>query len=452
MTATQQRPKLRSADQQRVPPHDLVSEMSLLGAMLLSRDAIADALEILTPDDFYKPAHSHIFEEIAALDSAGDPADIATVAERLTRAGLLQAVGGPAYLLELQGSTPATSNASRYARTVAELAQLRRIIGAAGEIAELGYSLPDDVEAAVDRAQQLVHDVAERSFTTEGPSWNQSITDFLDELERRMNGDGISGVPSGFIDLDEITTGFRPGQLILIGARPGMGKTSLALGIAMHAAKEGHHSLFFSLEMSRLELMERAMAGEARVDLARLRHGTVVEKDWPRLHEAMGRLADLPLHIEDDPTATVGRIRSVCRRYRRKHGRLDLVVVDYLGLMTPQQKGENRQNDVAEMSRGLKVLARELDVPVIALSQLSRNLEVRADKRPILSDLRDSGALEQDSDVVLFAYRDEVYKPDSADRGTAEVIVAKHRNGPTGVVRLAFLDRYTRFANMMRSN
>ncbi len=733
----------------RVPPHNLEAEESLLGAMLLSRDAIVAAVEAqLGGDDFYKPAHGHVFEAITSLYGQGEPADPVTVAEELRRAGLLEGIGGPATLISLQARTPAIGNATRYARIVEEYALLRRLIAVAGDIAEMGYSVPDDVLAAIDAAEALVFDVAQRRVTDSMLPIRELLERHLDHIEALYErGQDIIGVPTGYVDLDQQLAGLQPSNLVIVGGRPGTGKalavdtpvptptgwttmgelepreavldergrpcrvtfatpvmldrrcyevvfddgsrivadadhqwlasdfrvrgshgeprvvtteqmlregvragrrrrptwripltapldlpeaalpvdpyalglslaesdcdevldrltgagrrvgrladvqprsagvlqrertpaipppylrasipqrlallrgivegrgssiahdrvelcssrrelleqvrelvcslghkpgpvrarsiplpgghstvvwqltwarigsglasrravtdirpvpsvpvrcitvdspsqlylagremipthnTSFALGVASHAALDGRHPvLVFSLEMSHLELTQRLLCAEARVDATRMRNGRLLESDWPKISHAVGRLAEAPIHIDDNPHLTVMEIRAKARRLKSRHG-LGLIVVDYLQLMTGRQSAENRQVEVSEISRGLKILARELEVPVVALSQLSRNLEQRADKRPVLADLRESGSLEQDADVVIFLYRDDLYNRDSPDRGTAEVIVAKHRNGPTGMTQLAFLENYTRFANMAR--
>jgi replicative DNA helicase len=588
--------------------------------MLLSRDAIVAAVEAqLGAADFYKPAHGHVYEAITSLYAQGEPVDPVTVAEELRRADLLEAVGGGAVLISLQSGTPATSNATRYASIVEEYSLLRRLISVAGEIAEIGYGLPEDVTAAVDAAEALVFDVAQRRVTDSMAPIRDLLERHLDHIEALYErGEDIIGVPTGFIDLDHQLAGLQPSNLVIVGARPGMGKTSFGLGIAAHAAMEGRAPvLVFSLEMSHLELTQRLLCSEARVDATRMRNGRLLETDWPKISHAVGRLAEAPIHIDDNPHLTVMEIRAKARRLKSRQG-LGLIVIDYLQLMTGRHSAENRQVEVSEISRGLKILARELEVPVIALSQLSRNLETRSDKRPVLADLRESGcmpattniaradtgreatlgelfvsqeqpmvwsldeglrfvpkqltrtfasgirpvfrvhlgsgrvveatanhpfrtlggwtrldqlgvgnaiavageirassetvpggsslslvgeharrscvvevappsvfwdevvaiaplgelptfdatvddthnfvadgvvahnSLEQDSDVVIFLYRDELYNRDSADRGTAEVIVAKHRNGPTGSTQLAFLEQYTRFANMAR--
>ena len=769
--------RLQAVGGGRTPPYDLDAEQSVLGAMLLSRDAIAAALEQCRAEDFYRPAHGHIFDAITALYARGEPADPVTVADELRRADLLEAVGDPSLLLSLQVNTPSTANAGYYAHIVEEHALLRRLVSVAGEIAELGYSVPEDVNEAIDQAESMVFDIAQRRVVDTTRHLRDLLEDTLDRIEALVDrNDTITGVPTGFSDLDERLSGLQKSNLVVIGARPAMGKalaldtpiptrtgwvtmgdiavgdevyddkgvpcrveytspvfvghrcyrvtfddaseivadaghrwlaydlsdgvgqprvlttqdmrsqgvqlqgrpmwhvpiagaldapdadlpvdpyvlgqwlardfsperashedrqhfrtelefrgygargrtlafdlpsiglgagakrlipapylrgsfkqrvallqglmdvagnvvdrngtveiclsdhglleqvrelvcslghkpslarhrkiglpdgrvdeawrlrwtaldpvfllerkaqrmvatsstrrngrrharraivaidevpsvpvrcisvsapthlflagesmipthnTSLALGIVAHAAVHAREPvLLFSLEMSHLELSQRLLCSEARVDSRRLRNGGLLESDWPKISEAIGRLGDAPIYIDDNPMVTVMDIRAKARRQKARDG-LGLVVVDYLQLMSghSRNRSENRQVEVSEISRGLKVLARELDVPVIALSQLSRNLESRQDKRPVLADLRESGSIEQDSDVVMFIYRDEVYNPESTDRGTAEVIIAKHRNGPTGVVNLAFLDHYTRFADMAR--
>jgi replicative DNA helicase len=437
----------------RSTPNNLQAEESLLGAMLLSREAIAAGTEIVRAEHFYKPAHAHVFEAIATLYSAGEPADPITVADELNRAGLLDAVGGPAALVALQASAPAISNARRYAEIIEELALLRSMIATAGEIAELGYSLPDDVAKAVDQAESMIFNLAQHRVASSTASVHELLGETLDRLEQLYErGEAITGTPTGYVDLDEILAGLQPNALVVIGARPAMGKTSFALGMAAHAALAAHKpALVFSLEMSRLEITQRLLSSEARVDAGRMRTGKLSEADWEKLGRAVGPLAEAPIWIDDNPNVTVMEIRSKARKLKSQVGDLGIVIVDYVQLMTGRSGAESRQVEVAEISRGLKILAREIEAPVVALAQLNRGLEQRADKRPMLSDLRESGSLEQDADVVLFLYRDEVYHHDTQDQGVAEVIVAKHRSGPTGTVRLAFLGQYTKFANMARN-
>ena len=438
----------------RVPPHDLQAEESLLGAMMLSAEAIAAAAGTVTASDFYKPAHGHVFDAIHTLYAAGQPADSVTVADELRRAGLLEPLGGAGVLAQIMSSTPATTNAERYARIVEEYALLRRLIAVAGEIAELGYSVPEDVSKALDRAESLVYDVNERRVTDTTQQLSTLLSANLDRLESLYEkGDAITGTPTGYLDLDHLLSGLQPSSLVVVGARPAMGKTSFALGMMAHAALEAAQPspvLFFSLEMSNLELSQRLLCAEARVDSSRIRNGQLQADDWQKISRAMGRLAEAPIWIDDNPNLTIMEIRAKARRLKSQVGSLGMIVIDYLQLMSGRSSAENRQVEVSELSRGLKILARELETPVVALSQLSRGLEMRADKRPMLSDLRESGSIEQDSDVVMFIFREEVYDPKPENAGQAEIIVAKHRSGPTGIAQLAFLPQYTRFANMAR--
>jgi replicative DNA helicase len=437
---------------QRVPPHNLEAEESLLGALLLSRDAVSTAAELgVHAGEFYKVAHQHIFEAIRVLAATGQPIDPVTVADELRRAGLLDEIGGSAALLEMQAATPAISNASRYARIVQDTALLRRLIGVASDIAELAFNEPDDVSKALDQAESKVFEVAEQRVTDSTAQINDVLGRVMEDLEQIYSrGEAVTGAPTGYTDLDELLTGLHPSQLIIVGARPSMGKTALALGVATNLATATNRPvLFFSLEMGHKELAQRILASEARVDSQKLRTGRLDQADWSKIGKAIGRL-EVPLFIDENPNVTVMEIRAKARRLKARHGSLGLIVVDYLQLMSGTG-AENRQLEISEISRGLKILAREMQTPVLALSQLSRNLEARADKRPMLADLRESGSLEQDADVVMFVYRDEVYNADSPDRGSAEIIVSKHRNGPIGTRRLVYLGAYTRFENAARS-
>jgi replicative DNA helicase len=436
----------------RVPPHNVEAEGSLLGALLLSPDAIISVAEMgLTPEDFYKPAYQHIYDAIRTLVGAGEPADAVTVADELRRAGLLDDIGGPGVLLDLQTATPAISNAARYGRIVRDTALLRRLIGVAGEIAEIAYDEPDDVTKALDAAENKVFQLADHQVVDSTRPLSELLGEAFDDLQLAYErGTAITGVATGYHDLDDLLSGLQPETLNVVGARPSMGKTSFALGMAAHVAINGGLPvLFFSLEMGHKELTGRILSAEARVDSKKLRTGDLTETDWSKIGRAIGRL-DAPLYLDDNPNVTVMEIRAKARRMKARHGGLGLVVVDYLQLMSGRLGAENRQVEVSEISRGLKILARELRIPILALSQLSRNLESRGEKRPMLSDLRESGSIEQDADVVMFIYRDEVYNPDSPDRGAAEIIVAKHRNGPIGTRRLVFLGQYTRFDNAAR--
>ena len=432
----------------RVPPHNLMAEESLLGAMLLSREAIADVVETVSAEHFYRPAHARIYEAVHSLYAAGDPADPVTVAEALERGGALESVGGLEGLVSLQLNTPATSNAGSYARIVHENHLLRRLIGVAGEIAELGYSRPEDVTKAVDWAENLVYQVAQGQAGDNSVRVGELLHGTLDRLEELYErGGSITGTPTGYSSLDKLLSGLQPSSLYVVGARPSMGKTSFALGMAAHAAIRANKPvLVFSLEMGHLELTQRLLCSEARVDSTKIRDGRLDGRDWDLITAACNRLSHAPLWIDDNPNVTVMEIRARARRLKSQTGELGAVVVDYLQLMTGRNSADNRQVEVAEISRGLKVLARELECPVVALSQLSRNLESRQDKRPMLADLRESGAIEQDADVVMFLYRDDYYNPGDAEtEGTAEIIVAKNRNGPTDTTTLAFLKRFTTF-------
>jgi replicative DNA helicase len=440
----------------RVPPHNLQAEEALLGAMLLSQSAVASALEFVSSRDFYKPIHAHVFDAMHAIYVSGRAIDTVTVAEELNRNSVLEMIGGEAALLEMQARTPAISNAERYAKIVQEHALLRRLIGAAGEIAEIGYSLPDDVIKAVDEAESMIFSIAENRQADSMAPLRELLNLNLDRLEKLYEkGDAITGTPTGYRDLDRLLSGLQPSSLVVVGARPAMGKTAFALGLASHAALKANKSvLFFSLEMGHIEITQRLLNAEAGLDSEKTRNGRFEPEDWAKITRAMGRLGDARLWIDDDPMLTVMEIRAKARRLKAQIGDLGLIVVDYLQLMSGGARGrsENRQVEISEISRGLKVLARELETPVVALSQLSRGLESRTDKRPMLSDLRESGSIEQDADVVMFLYRDEMYSDSQETKGLAEVIVSKHRNGPTDTIKLAWLADRTKFANIAGSS
>jgi replicative DNA helicase len=389
----------------RVPPHNLEAEESLLGAMLLSRDAISAATEIgVEVTDFYKPAHAHIFEAVLSLYGQGEPVDPVTVADELRRADLLDQLGGRQALLRLQAQTPASANASHYAHIVNELALLRRLIAVAGEISEMGYDDSGEVAETLDRAEALVFEVAERRVSDSMTGVSDALQDALDQLEALYGSDGeITGVETGYVDLDSLLLGLQPSNLVVVAARPGAGKTAWALGAAANVAMTARRPvMFFSMEMGTLELTKRLLSGEARVEMRNLQTGKIREDEWTRLSHAVGRLAEAPLFIDDNPHCTVMEMRAKARRQKARYGDLGLVVVDYMQLMTPStsKRSENRQVEVAEISRGLKILARELDCPVVALSQLNRQLEYRADKRPMLADLRESGCVTADTRIT----------------------------------------------------
>ena len=436
----------------RVPPHNLQAEESVLGALMLSRDAIGVVGEAgLKVRDFYSPAHQQIFDVIRSLYSSSGPVDVVTVSDELRRNGLLDDLGGMERLNELLNATPSVSGAEHYARIVMDTGLLRRLIQTAGEITDLAFGEPDDVRKAVDLAETKMFEVAEDKVVDSTRHIEELLNEQMDQLEENFErGDTITGAATGYDDLDELLSGLQPSTLNIVGARPAMGKTAFGLGMATHIAKHSEKPvLVFSLEMGHSELTQRILSSEAKVDSTKLRTGKLSESDWSKIGLAVGRL-EVPLFLDDNPQVTVMEIRAKARRIKAQHGGLSLILIDYLQLMSGSGASENRQLEVSEISRSLKVLARELEVPIVALSQLSRNLESRSDKRPMLADLRESGSLEQDADVAMFLYRDEVYNEESPDKGSAEVIVSKHRAGPIGTKRLVFLGQYTRFDNAAR--
>lgn len=437
----------------RVPPHNLSAEESLLGALMLSRDVVNQVSELgVQVEHFYKPGHQHIYAAMRGLMGQGLPVDIVTVADELRRNGLLDEVGGPQALLDLQNATPAISNATRYAKIVQDTALLRTLISVAGDITEMAYLEPDDVSKALDDAESRIFTIAQDRVVDSTRMLTELLPDAMERLQETFDrGETITGTATGFNDLDEILAGLQPATLNIVGARPAMGKTALGLGIAVHVAKTTHLPvLVFSLEMGHAELTQRILSSEAEVESQKLRTGRLAEADWTKVGRAINRLDNVPLYLDDNPRVTVMEIRAKARRIKSRHGGLGLIMIDYLQLMSGGSSAENRQLEVSEISRGLKILARELGVPILALSQLSRSLETRSDKRPMLADLRESGSLEQDADVVMFLYRDEVYNRESPDKASAELIIAKHRSGPTGTARLVFRNQYTKFGNAAR--
>jgi replicative DNA helicase len=437
----------------RIPPHHLEAEESLLGAMMLTREALTAAVEAhIEPRDFYKPAHGVIFDAAFSLHSRGEPVDPVTVAEELRRSGSLESIGGRQTLLRIQAATPASVNAGHYAQIVAELSMLRRLIETASDIQQMAFESDDDVDETLDRAESMIFEVAEKRVADTLTALYPALEQTMDQLAHLYDRDtSIIGVPTGFHDLDDLLLGLQPSTLTIVAARPGQGKTSFALGAALNCALVARKPvLFFSMEMGHLELTKRLLAAESLIDSRKLSTGRLNEHEWPKLNQAVGRLAEAPFYIDDNPHCSVMEMRAKARRTKAKYGDLGLIVVDYLQLMTTARRVESRQVEVSDLSRGLKILARELETPVVCLSQLNRQLEYRQEKRPMLADLRESGSIEQDADIVLFIYRDEYYNPESDQRGMAEIIVAKHRNGPVGTTRLAFLEQYTKFANLAR--
>jgi replicative DNA helicase len=435
-----------------VPPQNLDAEESVLGAMMLSPGAIAVVSEILSSDgrEFYRESHAKIYRAALGLYVKGEPVDAITLADELDERGDLEDVGGKVRVQELAATVPATANAGHYAQIVRETATLRGLIRAGGEISRLGWERPGEATELVDQAEQIVFDLSQQRARGEFSHIETLLKESFERITALYeSGADVTGVPSGFRDLDRVTSGFQEGNLVIIAARPSMGKSALGLCMAANLAvrKETPVALF-TLEMSKSEVTQRLMCSEAKVESQRLRTGKLAADDWPRLTAACDKLAKAPIYVDDTGSITMMEIRSKARRLKGKHPDLGLIIVDYLQLMTSGTTVENRVQEVSQISRSLKVLARDLDVPIIALSQLSRAVEQRHDKRPILSDLRESGSLEQDADIVVFIYRDEYYEAESDQQGLAEVHVAKHRNGPTDTIKLSFLRRYAKFADL----
>ncbi len=433
-----------------LPPQNLDAEVSVLGALMTAHNLMAVVSEILRPPHFYRPSHQAIYEAAEDLYSRGEPFDWITVSEELSNRGRLEDVGGTAYVHSLVEAVPAVSNARYYAEIVRELYLLRSLIDVGSQIAEMGYRRDQAPMDLIDRAEQLVFDIAQNRATGEMVPIGEVISDNFVELEKIMTeGRRSTGVETGFQRLDNLITGLQPANLIVLAARPSMGKTALALNIARNVAvNQSKGVVVFSLEMSKPELVQRMMCAEARIDSQRLRHGQLEPSEWSKLTQALTPLYNAPIFIDDTASVNLMEIRAKSRRLKARHSDLGLIVIDYLQLMVGDTSAENRQQEIARISRGLKILARDLDVPVLALSQLSRQVEQRTNRRPLLSDLRESGAIEQDADVVLFIYRDEEYNKDSDQKGVAEIIVGKQRNGPTGHCSLAFVKSYTRFMDM----
>jgi replicative DNA helicase len=435
-------------DFERTPPQDIAAEQCVLGGMMLSKDAIADVVEVLRGPDFYKPAHQAVYDAIIDLYGRGEPADAVTVAAELSKRGEIARIGGAPYLHTLISSVPTAANAGYYAKIVQERAILRRLVEAGTRIVQLAYST-GDADDVVDQAQAEVYAVTERRASEDYLRLSEIMEGALDEIDAiNSRGGQLTGVPTGFADLDQLTNGLHPGQLVIVAGRPSLGKSALAVDFLRSAAiKHGLPSCIFSLEMGRNEITMRLLSAESRVPLHSMRSGTMTDQDWTRLARRMGEVSSAPLFIDDSPNMSLMEIRAKCRRLKQRHD-LRLVIVDYLQLMSSPRRVENRQQEVSEFSRSLKLLAKELDVPVVALSQLNRGPEQRADKKPQLSDLRESGSLEQDADVVILLHREDAYERESPRAGEADLIVAKHRNGPTATVTVAFQGHYSRFVDM----
>jgi len=434
---------------ERTPPHDLLAEQSTLGGMLLSKDAVADVVEILRGKDFYHPKHEIIFDAVLSLYSHGEPTDVITVSEELTKTGLLQRAGGADYLHSIVSLVPTAASAGYYAQIVADKAILRRLVDAGTRIANMGYASEGEVTDLVNVAQTEIYQVAGGVEAEDYVPLNEAVTVALDEIESARGRDGqLMGVPSGFADLDSLTNGFHNGQLILVAARPALGKSTLALDFARAASiRHDMPSIVFSLEMGKAEIAMRLLSAETSIPLQKMRKGMIEAKDWTTIAQTRGRIENAPLYIDDSPNMTLVEIRAKCRRLKQRVG-LKMIVIDYLQLMTSGKKVESRQQEVSEFSRALKLLAKELQVPVIALSQLNRGPEQRSDRKPQLSDLRESGSLEQDADMVILLHRESAYEKENPRAGEADFIVAKHRNGPTDTITVGFQGHYSRFADM----
>jgi replicative DNA helicase len=438
----------------RVPPHSIEAEQSVLGGLLLDNSAFDRVADLLREENFYRHDHRLIWRQISRMIERTQPADVVTVLEALQTNGVADEAGGLAYLSSLATETPSAANIRRYAEIVRDRAILRRLVSTSDEIATSALNPQGrDTKELLDEAESKIFRIAEEG--ARGQTGFQPLQDLLgkvveriDELYNQDNPNDVTGVPTGFVDLDRMTSGMQPGDLIIVAGRPSMGKTSFALNIGEHVAMEQQLPVaVFSMEMGATQLALRMLCSSGRLDQQRVRTGRLVDDDWPRLTSAISKMQDAPLHIDESPALNSLDLRARARRLARQCGKLGLIIIDYLQLMSASSSGENRATEISEISRSLKALAKELDCPVIALSQLNRSLEQRPNKRPVMSDLRESGAIEQDADVIVFIYRDEVYNADSPDKGTAEIIIGKQRNGPIGMVRLTFVGAYTKFEN-----
>ncbi|GIW45960.1 MAG: replicative DNA helicase [Candidatus Binatia bacterium] len=443
--------KTEADDVRRLPPQSLDAEQSVLGGILLDTGAIDRAVELLSAEDFYREAHRKIFRAMLALSQRGEPVDVVTLANELTAEGCLEEVGGTAYLVELAERVPTAANLAYYARIVREKAILREVIQAATELAASAYEArPGEVDDFLDRVEHRIFEISERRVRPQFAKMNDLMLTAVHTIESLYERRGlITGVPTGFVDLDRLTSGLQPADLIIVAARPGMGKTAFALNVAVNAAQQANVGVaVFSLEMSKQQLALRMLCSEAGVDSHNVRTGYLASGDFQKIVHAADRLSRLPIFIDDTPGLSILELRAKARRLKREQeAKLGLVVVDYLQLMRGHERTDNREQEISSISRSLKALAKELDIPVMALAQLNRQVESRADRRPIMADLRESGAIEQDADLILFLFRPWVYEKKKDNEHDAEVIIGKQRNGPTDIVKLTYLPEYTRFEN-----
>ncbi|MGE6379666.1 replicative DNA helicase [Peribacillus muralis] len=438
--------------QDRIPPQNVEAEQAVLGAIFLEPSSLTVTSEVLIPEDFYRSSHQKIFNVMINLNDEGKAVDLITVTEELAATKNLEEVGGVSYLSELAGSVPTAANVEYYARIVEEKSLLRRLIRTATNIAQEGYSREDEVEELLGEAEKTIMEVAQRKNSGSFQNIKDVLVATYDNIEILTNRKGdVTGIPTGFAELDRMTAGFQRNDLIIVGARPSVGKTAFALNIAQNVATKTEENVaIFSLEMGAEQLVMRMLCAEGNINAQNLRTGSLTDEDWRKLTMAMGSLSNAGIYIDDTPGVRIGEIRSKCRRLKQEHG-LGMILIDYLQLIQGDgRSGDNRQQEVSEISRSLKALARELKVPVIALSQLSRGVEQRQDKRPMMSDIRESGSIEQDADIVAFLYRDDYYDKESENKNIIEIIIAKQRNGPVGTVSLAFVKEYNKFVNLER--
>lgn len=439
----------------KLPPQNVEAEQSVLGSLLLDKEAIIKVADLIIPEDFYRDDHKNIYNAMLKLFNKRMPIDVVTVSEELEKADVFEAVGGATYLTTLVNIVPSASHVVHYAQIIQQKATLRRLLSAASKITELGFDEEEDISRILDTAEQSLFSVSQKYLRQNFTPIKDVLADSFERIDELHKNKGVlRGVPTGFRDLDNLLSGFQDSDLVIVAARPSMGKTAITLNMAAHAAiKEKRSVGFFSLEMSKDQLAERLLSLESGVDSWKLRTGNLADEDFPKIGYAMGTLADAPIYIDDTPGLTITEIRSKCRRLQMEHG-VDIIMVDYLQLISGSIRGgeSNRVQEISEISRNLKNLARELNVPVIALSQLSRAVEARPDKRPMLSDLRESGSIEQDADIVMFIYRDDYYHKDTDRKGVTELLVRKHRNGPVGDVELFFVPEQTRFRSIDRKH